>query len=100
MLYERHRDEAEPGVTSLPPDRQRPGDRFVVVFRPRLFRPLAPRVACFLLVRFLSPDGARSATALDPPTRKRLMTDVFHEIPSNPAPEKATGGYFAGFDGK
>ncbi len=28
------------------------------------------------------------------------MTDVFHEIPSNPVPEKATGGYFAGFDGK
>jgi lysophospholipase len=28
------------------------------------------------------------------------MTDVFNEIPSNPMPEKATGGYFAGFDGK
>jgi lysophospholipase len=28
------------------------------------------------------------------------MTDVFNLIPSNPLPEKATGGYFAGFDGK
>jgi len=28
------------------------------------------------------------------------MTDVFHEIPSNPLPDKATGGFFAGFDGK
>jgi lysophospholipase len=28
------------------------------------------------------------------------MTDVFHEIPSNPTPEKATGGYFSGFDGR
>ncbi len=28
------------------------------------------------------------------------MTDVFNLIPGNPLPEKATGGYFAGFDGK
>ena len=28
------------------------------------------------------------------------MTQIFHEIPSNPLPEKATGGYFSGFDGK
>ena len=28
------------------------------------------------------------------------MTDVFNEIPGNPVPEKATGGFFAGFDGK
>src|SRR5690606_25585016 len=59
---ERHREEADPGATSLPPDRQRPGDRLGGL--PALpFRPHASRVACFLLVRFLSPDGARSATA-------------------------------------
>ena len=28
------------------------------------------------------------------------MTEIFNEIPGNTAPEKATGGYFAGFDGK
>lgn len=28
------------------------------------------------------------------------MTEIFHQIPSNPLPEKATGGYFSGYDGK
>ncbi|MEQ1944757.1 alpha/beta hydrolase [Mesorhizobium sp. VNQ89] len=28
------------------------------------------------------------------------MTEIFHEIPSNPTPEKATGGFFTGFDGR
>ncbi|MCX7303163.1 MAG: alpha/beta hydrolase [Hyphomicrobiales bacterium] len=28
------------------------------------------------------------------------MTDIFNIIPSNPAPERAAGGYFKGFDGR
>jgi len=28
------------------------------------------------------------------------MTEIFNIIPSNPPPEKAAGGYFAGFDGR
>ncbi len=27
------------------------------------------------------------------------MTDIFHEIPGNPVPEKARGGYFTARDG-
>ncbi len=31
---------------------------------------------------------------------KRQMTDLFHEIPGNPAPERGTGGDFTAHDGK
>ncbi len=43
----------------------------------------------------LAPDAGN-----DTPKTQRRMTDLFHEIPGNPTPENAAGGFFTTRDGK
>jgi lysophospholipase len=53
-------------------------------------------LADLLSITMVMPVEARARDA----SPKRRMTDIIHEIPGNPTPKKATGGFFTARDGK
>ncbi|CAI2933285.1 Lysophospholipase L2 [Aminobacter niigataensis] len=85
-------------VTSLPPGATEAGgipQAASGLIRFRLAHEIPLIFSARLSITLVSPDP--TAASAKP---KRLMTDLFHEIPGNPVPERATSGDFVAHDGK